>query len=103
MEIHAHVHVCVHEEFASCYSTNSFLMALQRFMCLRRISSRIQSDRAEQLVDASKQLQAWDFKEIIDWLKVKFRMALIPTGVQHFNVQVEQMIGFLKKQMQRSL
>ncbi len=52
---------------------------------------------------ATKLLQAWDFKEIIEWAEKKFRMALIPTVVQHFNVQAEQMIGVLKKQMQRSL
>jgi uncharacterized membrane protein len=46
----------VHIEFVDMYSTDSFLMALRRFMCLRGVSSRFQSDRGEQLVAASKQV-----------------------------------------------
>jgi hypothetical protein len=48
----------VHIEFMDTYSTNSFLMALRRFMCARGVPSRIQSDRGEKLVAASKQLAA---------------------------------------------
>ncbi len=44
-------------EFMDTYSTDSFLMALRRFMCGRGVPSRIQSDRGEQLVAASKQWQ----------------------------------------------
>ncbi len=48
----------VHVEFMDTYLTDSFLMALQRFMCTSGVPSRIQSDRGEQLVAASKQLVA---------------------------------------------
>jgi hypothetical protein len=48
-------------EFMDTYSTDSFLMALQQFMCARGVPSRIQSDRGEQLGAASKQLKAWNF------------------------------------------
>jgi hypothetical protein len=37
------------------YSTDSFLLAMRRFMCLRGTPTRIQSDRGEQLVAASEQ------------------------------------------------
>jgi hypothetical protein len=37
------------------YSTDSFLLAMRRFMCLRGTPTRIQSDRGEQLVTASEQ------------------------------------------------
>ncbi len=46
------------------YSTDSFLMALHRFMCGRGVPSRIRYDRGEQLVAASKQLAAWDFEGV---------------------------------------
>jgi hypothetical protein len=54
----------VHVEFIDTYSTNSFLMALCRFMCARGVPLRIQSDRGEQLVAASKQISAWNFKGV---------------------------------------
>jgi hypothetical protein len=38
----------VHIEFMDTYSTDSFLMALRRFMCLRGTPSRFQLDRGEQ-------------------------------------------------------
>ncbi len=40
----------VHVEFMERYSTDSFLMAMQRFMCIRGTPMRIQSDRGDQLV-----------------------------------------------------
>ena len=49
--------LAVHIEFTDSYSTNGFLLALQRFMCAHGTPSRIQSDRGEQLVAASKQIQ----------------------------------------------
>jgi hypothetical protein len=55
-----------HIEFAAtCSSTDSFLMALRRFMCFKGTPSRFQSDRSEQLVEAAKQASLWDFKEVI--------------------------------------
>jgi hypothetical protein len=45
----------MHGEFMDTCSTDSFLTALRRFMSARGMPSRIQSDRGEQLVAASKQ------------------------------------------------
>jgi hypothetical protein len=50
------------------YSTDSFLIALGRFMCLRGVPARIQSDSREQLkMFASKQTEAWDVEGITSW------------------------------------
>jgi hypothetical protein len=56
----------VYVEFASTYLTDSFLMALRRFICLRGTPSKIQSDRGEQLLAPPKHLKAWDFMEVIE-------------------------------------
>jgi uncharacterized membrane protein len=57
----------VHIEFVDTYWTDSFLMALRRFMCLRGVPSRFQSDRGEQLVAASKQIARWNFNDVMQW------------------------------------
>jgi hypothetical protein len=44
----------VHVEFMDTYSTRGVLL-------------RIQSDRGEQLVTASKQISAWNFEGIQEW------------------------------------
>jgi hypothetical protein len=59
--------LAVHVEFMDTYLTDSFLMAMQRFMCLRGTPRRIQSDRGKQLVAASKQMKVWDFSGIQEW------------------------------------
>jgi transposase InsO family protein len=93
----------VHIEFVDNYSTDSFLMALRRFMCLRGTPSRFQSDRGEQLVAAAKQVSSWDFEEVIQWTGKKgIKWILVPTGGQHFNGQAERLIGLIKKQIWRS-
>jgi hypothetical protein len=93
----------VHVEFMDTYSMGSFLMALCRFMCIRGVPSRIQSDRGEQLVAASKHVSAWDPEGIREWARRKgIEWHLIPTGGQHFNGQAERMIGIIKKQIWRS-
>jgi hypothetical protein len=87
-------------EFMDTYSMDSFLMALPRFMCIQRVPSRIQSDREEQLVAASKQVSAWDLEGVRKWARRKgIEWHLVPTGGQHFNGQAERMIGILKKQI----
>jgi hypothetical protein len=55
----------LHVEFMDTYSTDSFLLALRRFMSVRGTPMRFQSDRGEQLVAAAKQFATWDFKEVI--------------------------------------
>jgi hypothetical protein len=93
----------VHIEFVETYSTDSFLMALRRFMCNKGTPTRFQSDRGEQLVAAAKQVSSWDFKEVIQWAGRKgIEWTLVPTGGQHFNGQAERMIGLIKKQLWRS-
>jgi hypothetical protein len=57
----------VHVEFIDTYSTDSFLIALRGFMCLRGVPSRFQSDRGEQLVAASKQVAMWNFNDVMQW------------------------------------
>jgi hypothetical protein len=57
----------LHVEFMDTYSTDSFLMALRRFMSIRGTPTRFQSDRGEQLVAAAKQVATWDFKEVVQW------------------------------------
>jgi hypothetical protein len=93
----------VHIEFVDTFSTDSFLMALRRFMCLRGTPSRFQTDRGEQLVAAAKQVALWDFKEVMQWAGKKgIEWILVLTGGQHFNGQAERMIGLIKKQIWRS-
>jgi hypothetical protein len=90
----------VHVEFVDTYSTDSFLMALRRFMCSKGTPTTFQSDRGEQLVAEAKQVSSWDFKEVIQWAGKKgIEWTLVPTGGQHFNGQAERMIGLIKKQL----
>jgi hypothetical protein len=46
----------LHVEFMDTYSTDSFLLALRRFMSIRGTPTRFQSDRGEQLVAAAKEV-----------------------------------------------
>jgi hypothetical protein len=90
----------LHVEFMDMYSTDSFLLALRRFMSVRGTPTRFQSDRREQLVVAAKQVATWDFKEVVQWAGRKgIEWTLVPTGGQHFNGQAERMIGLIKKQL----
>jgi hypothetical protein len=90
-------------EFMDTYSTDSFLMALRRFMSIRGTPMRFQSDRGEQLVAAAKQVATWDFKEVVRWAGRKgIEWTLVPTGGQHFNGQAERMIGLIKQQLWRT-
>jgi hypothetical protein len=78
-------------------------MALRRFMCLKGVPSRFQSDKGEQLVAASKQIAMWNFNDVMQWAGRKgVEWVLVPTGGQHFNGQAEKMIGLIKKQIWRS-
>jgi hypothetical protein len=85
------------------YSTDSFLMGLRQFMCLRGTPPRFPSDRGEQLVAVSKQVAMWDFNDVIQLAGKKgIEWVLVPTGGQHFNGLAERMIGLIKKQIWRS-
>ncbi len=91
----------VHIEFvATCSSTDSFSMALRRFMCFKGTPSRFQSDRSEQLVAAAKQASLSDFKEVIQWAGKKgIEWFVPPVGL---NGQTEKMIELIKRQIWRS-
>jgi hypothetical protein len=90
----------LHVEFMDAYSTDSFLLALRRFMSVRGTPTRFQSDRGERLVAASKQVATWDFKEVVQLAGRKgIKWTLVPTGGQHFNGQAERMIRLIKKQL----
>jgi uncharacterized membrane protein len=93
----------MHIEFVDTYSTDSFLMVLRQFMCIRGVPSRVQSDRGEQLVASSKQVIRWNFDSILQWAEKRgIESVLMPTGGQHFNGQAERMIGLVKKQIRQS-
>jgi hypothetical protein len=42
---------------------------VRRILCMTGTPSRIQSDRGEQLVAASKQLEAWDLDRVLRWVR----------------------------------
>jgi hypothetical protein len=68
----------IHLELTESYSTDAFLQALRRFMCLHGTPHTIISDRGEQLVAASRQVEDWDPSAIQDWLadrKIKWKFA----------------------------
>ncbi len=47
----------VHVEVTDAYSTDSFLLAVRRFMAIHGAPSRFQSDQGTQLVAAAKQIR----------------------------------------------
>ena len=88
----------IHLELAESYSTESFLQALRRFICIRGTPSLIQSDRGTQLTAAAKEVCNWDFSEIQEWCATKKLVwNFVPTGAQHQNGQAERFIGVVKK------
>ena len=94
----------IHIELTESYSTDAFLQALRRFMCMRGTPHRIYSDRGSQLVQAAKEVAQWDFSSIQAWCSErKFTWELVPTGGQHMNGLAERMIGILKKTLVRTL
>jgi hypothetical protein len=101
----------VHVEMTQSYSTDSFLMALRRFMGLHGAPRRFQSDQGDQLVAASKQVGGWDWSKVdeecsrrgSEWDNTGVVWRLVPTGGQHYNGQAERVIGLLKKCLEQSL
>jgi hypothetical protein len=94
----------IHLELTESYSTDAFLQALRRFMCLHGTPHTIISDRGEQLVAASRQVESWDTSVIQNWLaarKIKWKFA--PVGGQHMNGQAERMIQQVKKVLKSTL
>ena len=82
-----------HVEVAESYSTESFLMAVRRFMALHGAPKRFQSDQGTQLVAASKQLATWDWTAVHEQAeRVGAEWHIVPTGGQHYNGQAERLI-----------
>jgi hypothetical protein len=87
----------VHVEVTDAYSTDSFLLAVRRFMAIHGAPSRFQSDQGTQLVAAAKQIRTWDWSKVHSEVGARgAEWHLVPTGAQHFNGQAERMIGLLK-------
>ena len=90
----------VHLEVTEDYSCDSFLLCLRRFINLRGVPARIQSDPGSQLMAAAGQLGMWDFSRIGEWAAgVKTEWHKVPTDSQHYNGQAEALIKSTKKQL----
>jgi hypothetical protein len=93
----------VHVEVTDAYSTDSFLLAVRRFMAMHGAPSRFQSDQGTQLVAAAKQICTWDWSKVHSEVGARgAEWYLVPTGAQHFNGQAERMIGLLKPCLEHS-
>ncbi len=94
----------VHVEVTDAYSTDSFLLAVRRFMAMHGAPSRFQSDQGTQLVAAAKQIRAWDWTRVHSEVGARgAEWHLVPTGAQHFNGQAERMIGLLKPCLEQAV
>ncbi len=68
-------------EMTESYSTDSFLMALRRFMTIHGAPGRFQLDQGDQLVVASKQLATLDWSKVDELCSQKgAAWRLVPTG-----------------------
>jgi hypothetical protein len=54
----------VHVEVIDACSTDSFLLAVKRFMAIHGAPSRFQPDQGTQLVAAAKQIRTWDWAQV---------------------------------------
>ena len=90
----------IHLEISEDYSCDSFLLCLRRFVNLRGIPSRFQSDPGDQLLAAAVELGKWDFSNVIEWAKGKtIEWHKIPVNSQHYNGVAESMIRVTKRQL----
>jgi hypothetical protein len=94
----------IHLELTESYSTDSFLQALRRFMCIHGTPHTMISDMGEQLAAAAGQIADWDFSVIQYWMVgKKIRWKFVPAGGQHMNGQAERLIGQVKKVLRSTL
>ncbi len=94
----------VHVEITDAYSTDSFLLAVRRFMAIHGAPSRFQSYQGTQLVAAAKQIRAWDWSKVHSEVGARgAEWHLVPTGAQHFNGQAERKIGLLKPCLEQAI
>ena len=90
----------IHLEVTEDYSTDSFLIALKRFINLRGTPRKIHSDPGSQLVGASEIVKAWDCTKISEWTEERsIQWHIVPTASQHFNGCAESMIKVTKRQL----
>ena len=88
----------IHIESTDDYSTDSFLLALRRFMSLRGTPVYIQSDPGTQVKAAGKEVELWRCEGVKELAaKKKIEWKIIPTAAQHCNGLAERMIGITKK------
>jgi hypothetical protein len=93
-----------HVEIAETYSTESFLIAIRRFMALHEAPKRFQSDQGTQLVAAFKQMATWDWWAIHERVeKAGAEWHVVPTWGQHYNSQAERLIGLLKRCLESTM
>ncbi len=93
-----------HMEIGETYSTESFLMAVRRFMALHRVPKRFQSDQGTQLVAASKQMATWDWSAVHETVeKGGAERHVVPTSGQHYNGQAERLIILLKRCLESTI
>ncbi len=94
----------VHVKVMDSYSTDSFLLAVRRFMAMHGAPRRFQSDQGTQLVAAAKQIRLWDCSHVYQEVGTHgAEWHLVPTGAQHFNGQAEWMLGLLKPCLELAL
>ena len=90
----------IHLEVSESYSTDSFLLCLRRFLCLRGTPSYIQSDPGSQLVAAKKIVQEWDYSLIEEYMEQNsIRWNVVPANSQHYNGCAESIIKTVKKHL----
>jgi hypothetical protein len=93
-----------HVEIAETYPTESFLMAVRRFLALHGAPKRFQSEQGTLLVAASKQLATWDWTAVHEAVeKEGAEWHIVPTGGQHYNGQAERLIRLLKRCLEGTL
>ena len=80
----------VHAEVTTSYDASSFLDALTRFIMLRGIPQRVQSDRCTQLVLAEKLIRTWCQQHDVTWTFTAANSAWS-------NGQAERAVGLFKK------
>lgn len=84
----------IHLDATEDYSADSFLMCLRRFVSLRGMPTRFQSDPGTQIVAAAKQVRSWAQERCVEW-------EVIPGDSQHFNGCAEAMVKATKRQLER--
>ncbi len=93
-----------HMDIAEMYSTESFQMALRRFMALHGAPRRFQSNQGTQLVATSKQMVTWNWSTVHEMVKkAGAEWHVVPTGGQHYNSRAERLNGLLKRCLESTI